>query len=179
MKYRSILSIIIGLYCNVGYDQQHCQQILKKKVLLHIRGGFTYCIFFHYQPPTILSSLLSAKYLQPILNCNNSKVESSPPISAKICHPIKILNAHNWVEQGSLVLYFLIKFCNFDPSSCYMLLSNAYTQCNLICTIYIIDFLCFYDKFLHISRHIQSNGIENTFLKTLSNVHQRWLKVTK
>ena len=77
--------------------------------------------------PTILSSLLSAKYLQPILNCNNSKVEKSPPISAKICHPIKILNAHNWVEQGSLVLYFLIKFCNFDPSSCYMLLSNAYT----------------------------------------------------
>ena len=108
-------------------------------------------LFSIISPPTILSSLLSAKYLQPILNCNNSKVESSPPISAKICHPIKILNAHNWVEQGSLVLYFLIKFCNFDPSSCYMLLSNAYTQCNLICTIYLIDFLCFYDKFLNIS----------------------------
>ena len=130
-------------------------------------------LFFHYQPPYDTQQPPSAKFLQPILNCNNSKVESSPPISAKICHPIKILNAHNWVEQGRLVLYFLIKFCNFDPSSCYMLLSNAYTQCNLICTIYLIDFMCFYDKFLHISRHIQSNGIENTFLKTLSNVHTR------
>ena len=52
--------------------------------------------------------LLSAKYLQPILNCNNSKVESSPPISAKICHPIKILNAHNWVEVGNFAILILL-----------------------------------------------------------------------
>ena len=108
-------------------------------------------LFSIISPPTILSSLLSAKYLQPILNCNNSKVESSPPISAKICHPIKILNAHNWVEQGSLLGTILsnqiLQFWSF-------FLLHAIVECLHVVQFDMYNLPNRLSVFLWLSRHI-------------------------